>query len=318
MDHLYELYGNNINKFKEEEKSLVYTLYDGQCVITKYEITSGIDVVFNDIHVYKIFTEFDEHTNKTYEINFCKEGRFECVLKDGTVTYMTPGDFAVNPFDNAAFESIFPIGYYTGISIYISPDDLDAKAKYLENIMGFTFESLIKNLCVNETLFIKHGSDKIQNIFNSIYDIPEEIIIPYLKVKIQELFLYLSTIDTDVNCKDRIYFTKSNVDIAKNIYSYVLDNFDRNITYQELSNQFNIKLTTMKSCYKSIYGENINDTLRKTRLKEAAKLIIETDLKIIDVALQVGYSNHNAFSSAFKKLYNISPSEFRKTKLLKF
>lgn len=68
----------------------------------------------------------------------------------------------------------------------------------------------------------------------------------------------------------------------------------------------------MKRCYKSVYGETIYTTLMKTRLKKAAILLKSTSNSVADIAISVGYSNNAKFSTAFKKMYNISPSQYRK------
>ena len=68
----------------------------------------------------------------------------------------------------------------------------------------------------------------------------------------------------------------------------------------------------MKNCYKSIYGETINDTIIRRRLEVAASLLKNSSLSITGIAIQVGYTDHSKFSNAFKKKYNLTPSEYKK------
>lgn len=145
-----------------------------------------------------------------------------------------------------------------------------------------------------------------------MYKVPDDIVIGYLKVKFQELFLYLTAVKNNMSYSDRQYFAKNNIEIAKKINEYVLQNFTETITYEKLSETFHIKITTMKNCYKSIYGETINDTIIKKRLEEAALLLKNSALSITGIAIQVGYTDHSKFSNAFKKRYNLTPSEYKK------
>ncbi len=93
MDYINHLYGRNKKKIIENPQVRICEFCDleyGKYVITEYEIFKGVKVFYNDIHTLKITnnlsdTSFDK---KRYEINHCREGRFECVLKDGTITYM--------------------------------------------------------------------------------------------------------------------------------------------------------------------------------------------------------------------------------------
>ncbi|MDO5726127.1 MAG: helix-turn-helix transcriptional regulator, partial [Tissierellia bacterium] len=61
----------------------------------------------------------------------------------------------------------------------------------------------------------------------------------------------------------------------------------------------------------TVYGETIYDTLRKTRLDNASKLLRTTDMNLIDIALSVGYSDQAGFSKAFKKMFNLTPHEYK-------
>lgn len=47
------------------------------------------------------------------------------------------------------------------------------------------------------------------------------------------------------------------------------------------------------------------------RMGKAAALLRTTDLKINEIALQVGYENQMHFSRAFKQTYNTTPSKWR-------
>lgn len=52
----------------------------------------------------------------------------------------------------------------------------------------------------------------------------------------------------------------------------------------------------------------------KRKLCLAAESLMNTNSLIIDVAMQYGFSSHEAFSRAFKKVYGYSPNQFRQIK----
>ena len=52
--------------------------------------------------------------------------------------------------------------------------------------------------------------------------------------------------------------------------------------------------------------------LRDIRMKEAKRLLTETDLKIAEVSKQVGYDNEKHFMKIFKSTCGVSPTEYRK------
>lgn len=71
--------------------------------------------------------------------------------------------------------------------------------------------------------------------------------------------------------------------------------------------------------FKSIVGETLNSYIGRKRLERAAAMLIhKKELTITEIALLVGFITNSAFTRAFKKFYNVSPSEFRKTHPHKF
>ena len=317
MDYMSHLYGRNKKKIVENSKGRICEYCDlenGKYVITEYEVFKGVRVFYNDIHTSKITSSIpkDSLNERRYEINHCREGRFECVLRDGTVTYMEAGDFAINLISNSSKESFFPISHYHGITFCITPSEFDDELHLLEKMFGINYGDVLADLCHDNKLFIQRATSEIEHIFFEMYKVPDDIVIGYLKVKFQELFLYLTAVKNNMSYSDRQYFAKNNIEIAKKINEYVLQNFTETITYEKLSETFHIKITTMKNCYKSIYGETINDTIIKKRLEEAALLLKNSALSITGIAIQVGYTDHSKFSNAFKKRYNLTPSEYKK------
>ena len=309
------LYGRNLEKIIENSKGRIcefHNLENGIYIVSKYEIFKGVTVFYNDIHTSVIKKKISKNLNQSYEINHCREGRFECVLSDGTITYMESGDFAINLISNSSKESFFPISHYHGVTFCITPSEFDDELHLLEKMFGIKYEEVLANLCHDNKLFIQRATSEIDHIFFEMYKVPDHILVAYLKVKFQELFLYLTTVQNNASYSDRQYFAKNNIEIAKRINAYVLKNYNRTLPYEKLSEKFHIKITTMKNCYNSVFGETVNNTIIKKRLEVGANLLKESSLSITEIALQVGYTDHSKFSNAFKKKYKITPSEYRK------
>jgi AraC-like DNA-binding protein len=57
-------------------------------------------------------------------------------------------------------------------------------------------------------------------------------------------------------------------------------------------------------------GETVMDFLTRMRIGEAEKLIVETNLRIYEVAEKCGYLNVETFNRAFKRITGKSPSRF--------
>ncbi len=59
-------------------------------------------------------------------------------------------------------------------------------------------------------------------------------------------------------------------------------------------------------------GDTMTSYVRKRRLSQAAELLAHSDMKVLDIALHCGFSSHEAFTRAFRKMYGILPTECRR------
>ena len=67
--------------------------------------------------------------------------------------------------------------------------------------------------------------------------------------------------------------------------------------------------TTRK--FKEISGLTLRDYLRHRRLAFTLKEVRDSEKGLLDIALDYGFSSHEAFTRAFKETYGITPSEYR-------
>ena len=70
--------------------------------------------------------------------------------------------------------------------------------------------------------------------------------------------------------------------------------------------------STLKEIFKAVYGQPIATYMKEFRVRQAMKLLRETNDTIADIASQVGYQTQGKFSSAFQSIVKMSPREYRK------
>ena len=67
--------------------------------------------------------------------------------------------------------------------------------------------------------------------------------------------------------------------------------------------------------FQAMVGDTVMEYVRKRRLAQAAYQLSHTDEKIIDIALEHGFQSHETFTRAFKKLFQMTPSAYRKQEI---
>ena len=64
--------------------------------------------------------------------------------------------------------------------------------------------------------------------------------------------------------------------------------------------------------FREIAGLSFRDYLRRRRLALAVQEVRDSERSLLDIALDYGFSSHEAFTRAFKGLYGVTPSEYRR------
>lgn len=64
--------------------------------------------------------------------------------------------------------------------------------------------------------------------------------------------------------------------------------------------------------FQSVVGISVSEYIRMRRLTNAATMLLHTEERIIDIAIQFQFESQEAFTRAFKKMYNLPPGQFRR------
>lgn len=103
-----------------------------------------------------------------------------------------------------------------------------------------------------------------------------------------------------------------NFDCLNKMIKYIEDNLDEKIDFNKISNITNTNLFILERIFMFLTNMTLVEYIKKRRLSKAFEEIRNTDKKIIDIAFKYQYNSATSFNRAFKKLFNITPSECRK------
>jgi DNA-binding response OmpR family regulator len=79
----------------------------------------------------------------------------------------------------------------------------------------------------------------------------------------------------------------------------------------KLSREVAMSRSVLYRKLKAITGNSIQDFVRIVKLRKAARMLIESDLPVSEIAYLCGFTNSKHFSTAFKKQFGKTPSEYR-------
>lgn len=87
---------------------------------------------------------------------------------------------------------------------------------------------------------------------------------------------------------------------------------DEALTLRRLAARAGYSEYYMTRKFAAVSGLRLRDYLRARRMAFALKELRDSERSILDIALDHGFSSHEAFTRAFKRAYRVTPSEYRK------
>lgn len=99
--------------------------------------------------------------------------------------------------------------------------------------------------------------------------------------------------------------------IINNMINKIESGASGEISIKDLSEAVGVSPWYLQKIFKQCVGETIGNYIRTRNLNNSAKMLKETNLGILDIALDSGYSSHEAFTRSFKCFFGMTPKEFR-------
>ena len=110
---------------------------------------------------------------------------------------------------------------------------------------------------------------------------------------------------------EKIEVKGNDEELMERIMKVVNENLsDSDFNVEKMCDEVGVSRTQLHRKLKEMTGVPTSEFLRNIRLNEAARLIRERKINITQVSYMVGFANNSHFSTAFKKYFGMSPSEY--------
>ena len=306
--------GDNVMRAGIDGDATVYRMRDasGEGAMTRFHVLPGIDLIYNDFHMQRCCSRF-RPDNDMIGIDHCREGRIEWGMGNGSYVYLQEGDLQITPKQQHAQEFGFPLNHYHGITVALSVGEAEKTLAGIWDGIPVDLSALRDKFCTGSKPFIMRAADSVKHIFSELYAVPGSIRIPFFRIKVLELLLFLSVVPIPKGGEQRPYFSKKHVQAVKSMMRYVTKNVEYHYTLEELSRRFHIPLTSMKNCFKGVFGTSIYAYVRTYRMQTAAFRLRQSNESVTAIAAGVGYSNPSKFAAAFRDVMGVSPLRYRNT-----
>jgi AraC-like DNA-binding protein/ligand-binding sensor protein len=93
--------------------------------------------------------------------------------------------------------------------------------------------------------------------------------------------------------------------------AFIKENFTRKISLHEVAKIAGLSAPYFSTIFKEEMGENLSKYINRQRVQKASKMLLETDLPLIEISNACCFDDQSWFSKIFKSFTGISPSKYR-------
>lgn len=232
----------------------------------------------------------------TYIIHLVVDGIGQFQI-NGHEYFLKKGDFfLIRPSDFAYYEA----------------DEKRPWVYYWLGFEGTNVDDALAELGMDESFFvgqINHLDDAINKfdaiVQNNLLKLDNDVTVQSKLLELLNLFLVNNSIERKIE-RQKMRYSYSFLSYVKYNYS------DTNMTISQLGEIFGLNSSYFTQVIKEEIGVTPSHYIWQYRMEKSAVFLIKSDQSIREISEAVGYDNQLSFSRAFKKFYEISPSEYRK------
>ena len=93
---------------------------------------------------------------------------------------------------------------------------------------------------------------------------------------------------------------------------FIESNLDSDLSLSQISTEADMSQWHFQRIFKALTNETLKGYIRSRRFSVAMDELVNTQSNILTIALKAGFETQESFTRAFKKHFNMTPSEFRK------
>ena len=292
-------YSSEKKSSKDDEIDSARVLQDGKLI---------------DMRPHVRFIHFPLHTHNYVEFIYMCQGETVHII-DGQRITLKQGDLLF--MNQHARQEILPAGENDiAINFMILPQFFDTAFAMLENEVNPLKDFLIscltkKDIGGNFLYFNVSGIPQIQNIMENLiwnmltetdrneYRMINQVTMGLLFINLLE---HADTLKTSRHSYEQ--------EIVFRLLQYI-DSDYQTATLSAFSKKVKEDEYVLSRMLKKNTGQTFKELLQSKRLSKACDLLKNTDISIADISVLVGYDNTSFFHRLFRRVYNMSPRDYR-------
>lgn len=303
-------------QYQPEEEKYLTAKFQGMQSQTPVEIDGGAFMEAGQriaIRLHSTLSECVPHKHNYIEIIYLEKGELNSTVGNTTIT-MKKGDLLL--MDQNITHCIQPSSPDTeGIIFMIRPEFFDIPFQMLQgkNVITEFLVNLYRknNLVPQYLLFSLEGQKTIENLIENL--ITSVVLSNHIDELISQYTLGLVFLHILDGMDHQVQPVSQNQwdTIIGETLKYI-DSQYKTAKLGLIAAEFHQTPSAMSKMIKKETGTTFQELLIKKRFFQAIRLLTETNLRVEEIAVNIGYENLSYFYRQFKLRYGMTPRQYRK------
>ncbi|WP_259392041.1 AraC family transcriptional regulator [Paenibacillus thiaminolyticus] len=251
------------------------------------------------------------HWHNSVEILYVLSGRVDKIFIDGIEHTANQGDIVVINSNATHSFSLDPGKERKDVTILIPYDFFKAN---FYNIDQYAFDCISINEKNEQKIMqfdqMRENLDEIVSVFiNKESDHLAPIKITSLSYEL--IYILLTYFKKEKKYVGVIKSTKY-LERLTRITNFIKENYKQKLSIDIISSEFGLSPTYLSRLFMKYIGTTVFDYINAIRLERSYHFLMNTDLSILQIALENGFPNEKSFNRVFKAAYHVTPSQYRK------
>lgn len=240
---------------------------------------------------------FGPSVRHNYVLHFILSGCGRFTINGKTV-FLQTGDIFLLPKDKLTFYQADQDDPWSYLWVGFSGSRADNILRQTNLLDNFYCHSSIHSPIVKQMIKIIDSDKQPFNIAGELQ----------LISKFYQLLAYLIAAFPNQNTSSQQ--TKNYI---RQVLKMIHSQYDKPLRVSAIADKMNLNRSYLYKIFKEQTGYSIKDYILQVRMEKSSKLLQNPALSITEIAHSVGFSDPLAFSKIFKKYFQISPSQYRKS-----
>jgi len=266
--------------------------------------------------------QIDRHTHSTYEVHIIAEGSCRVQLDKKSFDieagwfYMTPPGIYHEQLSNN--ENRF-VEYSLNVDIRQPITIVNKDNKYGEEVVQLQTESDLVMKIFQSTVCKPYdlSNSPVIDLFEKALSEAEEEKLGYYSIirgTTKEIMIQMARVMTDlvdIHSETVPKKLKADGERLNLIFQYIQDNLSTKITASNIARHLHLSEKQINRIVMRHTGRSIKKIIKEEKLKEAKRLLKETNMSQKEIALILGFTSEHYFNQFFKREEGDTPGNFR-------